>query len=490
MKRTLLDNRHPDYTALSPDWLFWAQSYNGGAEYAKGNHLFKYTRETDKSYEERLKRADRNNFTRQVLDLIVQYLFKENPSRKKDKAGDAVANFWENVDGKGTKIDDFMKLLATNVGIFGAHYVVVDKPQGKAITKAQQQALGLNPYVYMVSPLDVLDVVFNGRSGEIEQILIRETTRGEVDLRTAREGDSVKTVYRLWYKDGGIVKWTLYEKDEKGDLKTLEDGQITINKIPIVKVTRGNSTYGGASVIGDIATLDRSVYNYNSCCDQIIYDQTFSTLALEFDGQMKEFFEDWGIILGTKSIIPYPKGGQLPQFISPDASQGEFILKRIDQKVTQIYQVQNLQDTQGATQQGKPQQVQSGVAKGWDFEKLNAGLCEFGDVLEKGDEAIAALVKLWDRDETPVEADLIDYPESFDVKSLTDELTEYNMLSSAVSSETYRKFLEKNLVKKASPKLEQAEQKTINAEIDGSQDLELEAQKLALKLQSKQPPKV
>lgn len=485
MARTFLDNRHPEYNSLEPDWSFWSQSYNGGEEYAQAGHLFKHPRESKKAYEERLKRADRNNFTRQVQDLIVQYLYKEKPTRKNEKASESILRFWNNVDGKGTKIDDFMRQLATKVGLFGTYYVVIDKPQGIATTKAEQEALGLFPYAYTVSPVDVLDVVFNGRTGEIEQIMIRETTRGEVSILDERESNGLKTQYRVWLKTPEGVKWMLYEKGQEEKPSLIREGNIGLKQIPIRKITRGASTYGGMSVVGDIATLDRAIYNYNSCCDQIIYDQTFSTLTLEYDGQMVDFFENWEIVVGTKSALPYPRGGNPPAYISPDASQGEFILKRIDQKVTQIYQVQNLQDTMGNSQQGQPQKAQSGVAKGWDFEKLNAGLCEYGNVMEQAEEAMALLVNLWEGETKPIEEDLIDYPESFDIKSLTDELNEFNLLTESVSSDTYRKLLEKRLVSKG-PKLEKDEMEAVKTEIEASMDIAQEQAKAALQIQKKQ----
>lgn len=484
LERTLLENRHPEYTTRAPEWAFWTQSYNGGQEYTQAQHLFKFVKESDECYKERLKRADRNNFTKQVLDLITQYLFKELPTRKTDKATEALKRFWLDVDGKGTTIDEFASELGNQVGITGTCYVVVDKPVGTALTKLDQQQKGLFPYAYILSPVDVLDVVFNSQNGEIEQILIRETTRGEIDLREKRDGDGLKERFRLWIKNPETqkVEWLLYEKDKDGKEKILEQGSISISRVPIEKVTRGKSTYGGSSIIGDIAALDRSVYNYNSCCDQIIYDQTFSTLALEFDGNFSKFYDEHGITLGTKSVIPFPKGGIPPAFISPDASQGEFILNRIDQKTTQIYQVQNLQDTMGNSQKGQQEKAQSGVAKGWDFEKLNTGLVKFGGVLEKAEKAIAVLVHLWEGEKDELDSDLIDYPDSFDVKTLVQQLNEYNMLSMAVHSEKYRKLLEADLVKKATPKLEETDLKIVLEEIEASTNPELEAEKQAGKL--------
>lgn len=476
LSRNLLDNRHPQYAAMSPDWIFWAQSYNGGQEYTAAKHLFKFCRETDGRYSARLKRADRNNFTKQILDLVIQYLFKEAPARKHDKASQAIQDFWEDVDGKGTQIDDFARQLGTNVGLYGFHYVVVDKPPEIAVTKAEQQAKGLKPYAYFVSPVDVFDVVFDDKTGHITQILIREYTRGVIDLRNERENDNLQERFRLWFKDpvSGAVTWTLYKKDKDGKPVVDSQGAISLERIPIAKVTRGDSTYGGSSIVGDVATLDRSVYNYNSLCDEILYDQTFSILRLPWDGKAQEFYDEWGLVLSTKSVLPYPKDAAMaPDYISPDASQGELILKRIDQKTNQIFKLQNLQDTVGRTvdtqKTGGTNSAQSGIAKAYDFEKLNAGLGEFGDVLEKGEEAIAELVNLWEGETDAMHTDLIDYPDTFNIKSMVQELMEYNMLSTAVNSERFRKILEKNLVKKATPKLEEKDFIEIMDEIETSQ---------------------
>jgi hypothetical protein len=459
-QRTLLDNRHPDYARLAPEWQFWQQSYEGGALYQEAGHLFRFPKETRSNYVERLKRASRMNFTRQVLDLLIQYLSKEVPERKKDQAPKAVLDFWEDADRKGTTIDDFMKDVALLAGLFGSYYVMVDKPADVAENKLEQDARKLKPYAYGINPLDVLDLVHDTTSGEIVQVLIREYVRGPVSLLESRDSDTLQERFRLWVKTDEGILWILFRQDAEGNPEELERGLASIQRIPLVEVKRI-----GGSVIADIATLDRKVYNYDSLLDQILYEQTFSTLRLPWNGRMEEFYEQWELTLGTKSILPYdPTAGAAPDFIAPDSSQGELILKAIDQAVIQIYRAKNLLDTVGASLPKST--TASGIARGYDFEKLNAGLATFADNLEKAEEELAVLVSLWEGVNETLPPDLIDYPDAFDVKTLLQALEEARLLAQSVASDTFRKLMQKRLVKKAVPKLDTAEFMTVMAEID------------------------
>ncbi len=470
-KRTLLDNRHPDYPRLAPEWEFYQQSYEGGQAYRDAKHLFKFPKETDANYKERVKRASRLNFTKQVLDLIVQYLGKEAPRRNEEKAGDVLKTFWKDVDRRGTSINDFSRHLQTMMGLYGRYYIVVDKPQGAALTKAQQNEKKLNPYAYGVSPLDVLDIVIDDATGYVTQALIREFTRGEIDLRKERESDQLKEQYRLWVKTENGVEWVLYEKDSQdaSKPKIIGNGTISIPRVPIIVANRT-----GGSLVEDVASLDRKIYNYESLLDQILYDQTFSILRLPWGEDASDFYEKWEVKLSTKCILPYPPdSGVAPDFISPDASQGALIVDAIEKKVGQVYQVKNLQDTVGNSGQSKNNE--SGVAKGWDFEKLNAGLVAFADNTEKVEREIAQLVRLWEDDKTELPEDLIDYPDTFEVETLVQKLSEYTLLEGAVRSETFKKSLQKSLVRRAAPKLSPAEMDSITAEIDASISPEDEA---------------
>jgi hypothetical protein len=463
--RTFLDNRHPDYVRMAVNWQFWRESYEGGATYLQGGHLFRFPRETESNYTERLKRAARLNFTRQVVDLLVQYVRKESPARRMESASEAIQAFWRDVDRQGRTIDDFMGSVALMTALFGRAYVVVDKPAAGAVNRLDQGQRRLNPYAYTLSPLDVLDTVRDECESELTQALVREYVRGPVNLSEARERDGLTERFRLWLKTDEGVVWRLFHRGEDGQPREVDGGVLPLQRLPIVEVQRSDG-----SLAEEIATLDRKVFNYESLLDQILYEQTFSTLRLPWNGRMEEFYDQWELTLGTKSILPYdPTSGAAPDFIAPDARQGDLVLKAIEQSVANIYRVKNLLDALGGIQPG--QSPVSGIARGYDFEKLNAGLSAFADDLEKAERELAMLVNAWEGEEETVPPDLVDYPDTFDVKTLLQELDEYRQLAQSVHSETFQRHLQKRLVLKSAPKLSPSDSNRIMAELDAGNNI-------------------
>ena len=464
-KNNLLDNRHPEYAESSSFWEFLYQSYRGGKAFSEGKHLHRFPKETDLNYKERTARADRVNFTRQIVDLFTQYVNKESVKRDYDSVPDYINTFWNDTDLKGTSVESFIRDLSVKLALYGTYYAFIDKPAIQVSSKAEEQILGVRPYVYTISPLDVLDYVTDSVTGVITQVLIRERTRGSVDLTQTRESNGYSERFRLWLKAEAGVIWQLYQKSDKGEVQFLDDGFVNIPRIPILKLERT-----GGSLVDDVADLDKKVWNYTSLLDQIVYDQTFSTLTVPWSDEVDNFYKKWEVTLGTKSILPYPPESSPPSFISPDASQGLLLLEAIDRRIAQIYQLKNLQDTVGNSQKNQPNRAVSGVAKGYDFEKLNAGLALFADDLEKAEFEILKLVSMWQGITDTLDGGIVDYPETFDIKTLVQEATEYQLLSSSVNSDTYRKALQKALVQKASPKLDPLIMTEVIGEIDANSD--------------------
>jgi hypothetical protein len=295
--------------------------------------------------------------------------------------------------------------------------------------------------------------------------LIREYTRGPINLLEAGSRFQLQERFRLWLKTSDGVLWILFRKNDDGQPEELERGIATIPRIPLVRLSRT-----GGSLAEDIAPLDRKIFNYESLLDQILYDQTFSTLRLPWNGRLEDFYEQWELTLGTKSILPYnPAAGAAPDFIAPDANQGELILKAIDQGINRIYQAKNLLDTVNGTQNTST--PASGIARGYDFEKLNAGLASFADDLEKTERELATLVHRWEGVTETVSTDWIDYPDTFDVKTLLQDLDESRQLAQSVTSPTFQQYLQHRLVQKAAPKLPTALSQTIRQEIENTPTL-------------------
>ena len=81
----LIKRRHPRYEAKLAHWDFLESTYEGGREWFRDN-IFKYVKEGDDEFAERVKRAYRFNHTKQVVDLVDKHLFKIPVARRYDDA--------------------------------------------------------------------------------------------------------------------------------------------------------------------------------------------------------------------------------------------------------------------------------------------------------------------------------------------------------------------------------------------------------------------
>ena len=437
----ILTRTHPLYAKYVNLWNFYSESYVGGEDYFS-KHLIKYYKEGDSSYENRLKRAYRENYCKSVIDIINSYLFKETPTRH--LGDERLEKFFQNIDGHGKDITQFMKSASIVSSIFGRVYIVTDKtklPQ-EQLTGTRADDLKTTCYSYLVSPSSVRDVAFD-EFGRIKWIIIDEQVRDDDDPFES-SGD-LKTQTRLWTKDG----WYLY--DEKGAVK--EQGKYDFGFPPVTYIDTGEKidSYNGTSVISDIAYMDKAIFNSLSRLDHIISDQTFSQLIFPIEGliieeilrdsELKEKF----MKLAIGNILFYSAQTEAkPEYISPDASQAKVILEVIKHQIRQIYASIGLQppDTESTN-------YTSGVSKQYDFDKLNKLLAGKADNIEMAERQIVQSFNKWMG--TNFDA-TINYPDDFDIRSLADEIILGQELMLLDISETFNKVVQKNITKKALPR--------------------------------------
>ncbi len=89
--KDLVARRHPEYEKKKEHWDFLASTYAGGRAWFNDN-IFRYFKEGDQEFKERLERAYRFNHTREVVNLINKYLFKEVIHRNTDEAPEQIRN--------------------------------------------------------------------------------------------------------------------------------------------------------------------------------------------------------------------------------------------------------------------------------------------------------------------------------------------------------------------------------------------------------------
>ena len=488
----LLGRRHPEYNQRVASWRFFASTYEGGPKWFAEN-IHQYFREGPDEYKERIDRAYRFNHTKEVVDLLNKYLFKQNIVRSTD-APKSVQKFWKHSTKGGAGINEFAKQISKHCSIYGRVGIVVDRQrvaEGSApVTLADEKTAAVKTYAYIVSPVDMLDYSLDDE-GELNWILIQETYRNDENPFDEKSGD-VRVRYRLWTRS----TMTLFEEDATAGKKKpryiiTDYVNHDLGQVPVVFADNllSDEAYGAPALINDIAYLDRAVANYLSNLDAIIQDQTFSQLVMPAQNLTAGSEEEKAVQeMGTKRVFLYDAAGSThsPEYISPDPQQAHLILDAIARIIREIYNTVGLSSERTNKDNAVSMDNSSGVAKAYDFERVNALLSAKADSLEVVENKIARLVAAWngeeihDDDEDPEEdCRVVKYPDNFDTRGLYDEFDIAARLMLVEAPDGIRQQQMRMVVDKLFPMLDKAKRKEIFSEIDkwpqSMRDLEMEA---------------
>ena len=485
--RKFLSRRHPEYEESISHWQFLEDCYEGGREWFKSN-IFRYIKEGDTEYRDRVARAYRFNHTREVVDLVDKYLFKMQVARNKEDAPDYLKKFWTNATLNKVSIENYMKQVSKMTSVYGRIWIVVDTNLNEpAISKAEEKKKDSRAYTYFVTPEHAVDMSWDDY-GNLNWILLHEEVRD--DENPLESSGEEEHRFRLWERDQYTVfKLTPNGKEEVklnsaqlaqalADLsvgksvsvdkytreKSIEGYDITVEgpyphsfgEVPVFHADNviNDEPYKSPSMIDDVAYLDRAVANYLSNLDAIIQDQTFSQLIMPAQGLLpgdegyKKIIE-----MGTNRIFTYDgESGNKPEYISPDVRQAEIILKVINKIINEIYHTVGLAGERTKEDNALGIDNSSGVAKAYDFERVNSLLASKADSLELIENKLVNFVRRWNGDMAEVE-DFVLYPENFDVRGLYDEFEIATTLGSIGAPEGVRRLQMDAVIEKLFPRL-------------------------------------
>jgi hypothetical protein len=466
----LVKRRHPEYTQVMRDhWNFCEMCYRGGRDWFKVStheNLFRFYKEGEKEYKERKDRSHRANHTKRVVDTINQYLYRQDPVRSWNKIPKNLARFWKSPE-KGVEgdINDFARSLDKWVSVFGRIYIVMDRPDAASDPAALsgRRADEAVPYAYVVFPQRVLDMAYDD-GGRFEWILISEDFRP-----TSLSGSGqIETRWRLWTKQSWYL---LANNDPKNPEKVnvIDQGTHGLGVVPVIKMSADKtSKWSSPALVGDIAYMDRTLTNYASMLDEIIYEQTFSQLTIPAEALLPGTTEANQLIASAKNrIFMYSstQPGAKPEFISPNASMAKSIIDAMDDIKKDIYAITGTSNDANthALETGKT--YSSGRVREYDHTQIENVLLNKAREAERVEEEMIALNQLW-MGEPPGDNSWVQYPDRFDVRGLAAELELAAELNELDSPLTLLRTQMKVISDKAFPRLDDDARDTIHAEID------------------------
>jgi hypothetical protein len=238
----------------------------------------------------------------------------------------------------------------------------------------------------------------------------------------------------------------------------LNSGEHKLGVVPVKLFDHilNGEAYESSGLVDDIAYLDRAVANYLSNLDAIIQDQTFSQLAIpaqavaQGDDMFAKVLE-----MGTKRVFTYDGGSgstAKPEYLSPDPKQAGVILAVISKIINEIYSTIGLAGERTKEDNSVGIDNSSGVAKAYDFERVNSLLLAKAQSCAHLENWIADTVQLW-LGEKPIADDVVTYPTTFDVARLGDELATAEALSKVEAPIELRREQMNTIVDKLFPQI-------------------------------------
>ena len=404
---TILSQNYADAASVNPlvsrnrqRYEFLYDSFSGGETFRKGGYLTRYQLETANEYNQRLANTPYDNHPRSIISTYISFLFRTEPERVLTglENDPALMAFLSDADHEGRDLDSFMKQAATWANVFGHSWIIMSKANIGAITRADELAAGVRPYLNLLSPLLVTDFSWTRLdSGRYELSY----------FKYIEDSNSSVSVVKEWTPEFIQTTTINHEKQEVKN-KNIEINQLGV--IPAVILYNQTSTIRGLGIssIEDIADASRMIYNLTSEVEQGIRLGSHPSLVTT---------PDTNVGSGAGALIHMP--------LNMDPALKPFVLEFSGQEVSSIYtainnivsSIDKMANT--GSIRASESQVMSGVSREVEFALLNSRLSEMADNIELCEEQ---LWKLYAKYQNLSWSGEVCYPDSFAIHDTQNEL--------------------------------------------------------------------
>ncbi|MAH72481.1 MAG: hypothetical protein CMK29_00095 [Porticoccaceae bacterium] len=390
-------------------WQFLGDSYTGGYEYFLGRYLEPYHYESRDDYEKRLRQIGLDNHVKSIVGIYNSFLFRKDVKRDLGNLENApgINAFMKDADLDGRSFDSFIREMSALSMVYGNVWVIIDKPSIQVGTRAEELEQDIRPYVSMFTPDNVLDWEYSRQANGLytlsylkvkEEIVenkqyIREYTPEEVNVYLV-DGQA---------KTGGLVSTT----------------PNMLGRIPAVPVYAQRSPIRGVGVsaIGDIADIQRELYEMGSEVEQIIRLTNHPSLVKTADTEASA---------GAGAIIQMPQNLEpnlKPYLLQPNGASIDSVLNAIRQKIDGIDRMASL----GGIRSIESRRL-SGIGLQTEFQMLNSKLADFAMNLEHAEEKIWRCWAMYQG--TSFDGEIF-YPRSFSIQDKANDVAMLKMAKEA-----------------------------------------------------------
>jgi len=427
--KEFLHSKHDLWHSNISNWEFYIRSYLGGNDYKNGYYLHRYILETPEEYDARIRHTPVDNHCKNVVQIYSSFLWRIPPTRDYgDLDGDLqLQSFLVDADLDGRNFNTVMREVQVNASIYGNCWVIVDKPQSNAKTRAEELAQDIRPYVSIYTPENIVNWNYkrsaSGRFYLDLLVVIEDVNSQRAIIKVFTE----ETISTYEFEDYA-------EENSNTEPKLLDEIPNPLGVIPAVNVynLKGNKRPIGISDLADVAYLQQSIYNDYSEKEQLIRLANHPSLVKTPNVEASA---------GAGAIIEIPEdldASLKPYIIQPSGQNLESIMKCIQSKIDAINRITHMGSVRATESK-----VNTGIALRTEFQLLNARLSEKADYLENAEEQIWALFAKWQDKQWNGS---INYPDSFDIRDWADDLNFLQMAkASGIKSEIFNKELDKQI---------------------------------------------
>lgn len=418
---------HPNWSSLNVQYDYLYRSYLGGKEYRDGAYLRKYLNEDagpGNQYVMRLLNTPLYNYCKTTVDVYRSFLFRVPPTRRLGPYMEdpVIKNFIKDADHDGRNLTAFMKMVGDKTIIFGNMWLMVDRPAYQAQTRAEELAMDIRPYVTAYHPSHVMDWSYATQPNGCQELnyikVIEETHPGYdiIKIWTPELIQKVKVEKRnvpiTSQQQGFDTASSVSLFDPYYAILEYEEYVNALGYVPFISVVGepGMVKGTGVSLLGDVADLQRSIYNKLSSLEQTIRISGHPTLVKSAD---TEAAAGAGAIITMPDNLP---GDLRPFLLQPTGASIDGIIKSIQEDIAAINDITHLQAVKATT--GSPM---SGVALQTEFQQLNSRLSDIADMLEEAETKIWQLFFDWEQVEYPEDFEIL-YEKSFDLRDKHSDL--------------------------------------------------------------------
>jgi hypothetical protein len=464
---------HPDYKERLPHWTFCLKSYEGGPQYITSDTIHKHQREHEEDFQDRLKTACYQNYCQPIVDFAGEFIFAQAIERHPNRQVQAqFDDFIVNVDKRGTTMNDFMRLVADEVRIFGKMFVQVDLPvmpagiDKRTLSKLQAKQMGLDaPYFIPVRPTEVLtwDTDDFGNYTYLKRVECSVRFKGGVFAQYER--------YYEW--DSQQCKITTVDCTNPKRPKLAGSNTVphAWGEIPFVDIFNRRSkrlAEQGVSTIEDIAYQNNRVVNLTSKLDEFLNRQCFNLLAMETSNALPTKGTVDGTV-GTSNVLEFPASVKhVPFYLSPPVDPAQFIDSERENTIREMFR----QAAQDVMSEVIGDSLRTGDAQKQAFGRTIPAIAKIADTLQSAEHR---LFRLWAKGQGRDWNGKVAYKDDYSITNLMDIILQLTSIFTSIKpmSPTFVREEWKRIVREFDGKIEQDKMEKIMEEITKTSDSDI-----------------